>query len=93
MTSANLIPLLIKRVMNWDVGPDRIMTGARGWMPRDRFRPEERVADALCPFGRAAQRLRLRQTDSDETFRRQSRFGSIPPEEPYPRFPRGDSAT
>ena len=47
MTSENLAALLAKRVMGWGVGPDRFLTSKRGWMPRWRFQPTERLADAL----------------------------------------------
>lgn len=47
MTSENLAALLAKRVMGWSVGPDRFLTSKRGWMPRWRFQPTERLADAL----------------------------------------------
>ena len=47
MTIENVTVLLVKRVMNWDIGPDRIMKGGREWMPRARFRPAEQVEDAF----------------------------------------------
>ena len=47
MTSENLSALLAERVMGWTVGPDRFLMGKRSWMPRWRFQPVERLADAL----------------------------------------------
>jgi hypothetical protein len=32
--------------MGWRVGPDRFLTGKRGWLPRWRFQPAQRVEDA-----------------------------------------------
>jgi Phage ABA sandwich domain len=47
MTSETLAALLAERVMGWTVGPDRFLMGKRGWMPRWRFQPVEKLADAL----------------------------------------------
>jgi hypothetical protein len=47
MTSENLAALLAKRVMGWDVGPDRFLMANRSWMPRWRFQPTEKLVDAL----------------------------------------------
>lgn len=47
MTNENLAAVLAKRVMGWGVGPDRFLTGNRGWTPRWRFQPTEKLADAL----------------------------------------------
>jgi len=33
--------------MCWTVSPDRFLTGNRSWIPRNRFRPTERVQDAF----------------------------------------------
>jgi hypothetical protein len=33
--------------MGWIVGPDRFMTGKRGWLPRWRFQPAEKLEDAF----------------------------------------------
>ena len=54
MTSENLAALLAKRVMGWGVGPDRFLMGNRGWMPRWRFQPAEKLADALRLLDEAA---------------------------------------
>jgi Phage ABA sandwich domain len=47
MTSENLAVLLAERVMGWTVGPDRFLLGNRGWMPRWRFQPTEKLDDAF----------------------------------------------
>src|SRR5262245_26426066 len=47
MTSDQLTALLAERVMGWGVGPDRFMMGNRGWMPRWRFQPVEKLGDAF----------------------------------------------
>ena len=54
MTSENLSALLAKRVMGWSVGPDRFLMGNRGWMPRWRFQPAEKLPDALRLLEQAA---------------------------------------
>jgi hypothetical protein len=54
MTNENLTALLAKRVMGWGVGPDRFLTGNRGWMSRWRFQPTEKLADALRLLEKAA---------------------------------------
>lgn len=47
MTADQLTNLLARRVMGWTVGPDRFMMGNRGWMPRWRFQPAEKLEDAF----------------------------------------------
>ncbi len=47
MTDERLTDFLAERVMGWTVGPDRFMTGQRGWMPRWRFQPTEKLEDAF----------------------------------------------
>jgi hypothetical protein len=47
MTSKQLTATITQRVMGWTVAPDRFMTGNRGWIPRSRFRPTERIQDAF----------------------------------------------
>ena len=42
-----LAAFLAERVMGWSVGPDRFMTTNRGWMPRWRFQPAEKLDDAF----------------------------------------------
>ena len=40
--------------MGWTVGPDRFMMGNRGWMPRWRFQPAEKLEDAFRLLEEAA---------------------------------------
>lgn len=47
MTIENLTILLAQRVMQWGAAPDRFVTGNRGWMPRWRFQPTEKLEHAL----------------------------------------------
>jgi len=54
MTSKNLAALLAERVMGWTVGPDRFMMGNRGWTPRWRFQPAEKLEDAFRLLEEAA---------------------------------------
>jgi len=54
VTNENLAALLAKRVMGWGVGPDRFLTGNRGWIPRWRLQPTEKLADALRLLDAAA---------------------------------------
>jgi hypothetical protein len=54
MTSENLTAILAERVMGWSVGPDRFMMGNRGWTPRWRFQPAEKLEDAFRLLEEAA---------------------------------------
>jgi hypothetical protein len=47
MNSEHLAAVLAERVMGWSVGPDRFLTGNRGWMPRWKFQPAQKLADAI----------------------------------------------
>jgi hypothetical protein len=47
MTADQLTGVLAERVMGWGVGPDRFLTGNRGWMPRWKFQPAQKLADAI----------------------------------------------
>ena len=38
---------LAERVMRWTVHRDRFLMGNRGWMPRWRFQPAEKIEDAF----------------------------------------------
>ena len=46
-TTERLTALLAERVMRWGVSPDRFLMANRGWMPRWRFQPAERLDDAF----------------------------------------------
>ncbi len=54
MTNACLTDLLAVRVMGWSIGPNRFMTGNRGWLKRWRFQPAEKLDDALRLLHEAA---------------------------------------
>ena len=54
MTAEQLTALLAQRVMGWSVGPDRFMMGKRGWTPRWRFQPAEKLEDAFRLLEEAA---------------------------------------
>ena len=47
MSREHLTAALAKGVMGWTVGPDRFLMGNRGWMPRWRFQPTEKLEDAF----------------------------------------------
>jgi hypothetical protein len=47
VTNDQLTAVLAERIMGWTVGPDRLLMGNRGWMPRWRFRPTEKIEDAF----------------------------------------------
>ncbi len=42
-----LTSLLAQRVLGWTAAPDRFLLGGRRWIPRWRFQPATRLADAL----------------------------------------------
>jgi len=54
MTHDQLTAILAERVMGWSVGPDRFMMGNRGWMPRWRFQPIDKLDDAFRLLQEAA---------------------------------------
>ena len=54
MTTDQLTAVLAERVMGWTVGPDRFLMGNRGWMPRWRFQPTEKLEDAFRLLEEAA---------------------------------------
>ena len=47
MTPETITAMLAERIMHWDVGPNRMMTGGRKWSSRTRFQPAERTVDAI----------------------------------------------
>jgi hypothetical protein len=47
MSGEQLTAVLAERVMGWHAGPERFQMGNRGWIPRGRFRPTERMQDAF----------------------------------------------
>jgi len=47
VTTDQLTVSVAERVMGWTVSPDRFMMGGRRWLPRWRFQPTNRQADAF----------------------------------------------
>ena len=75
MTNDQLTALLAERVMGWTVGPDRFMTGNRGWLSRWRFQPAEKLADALRLLEVAGPREYSLRADSDGSTQVHVRIG------------------
>ena len=46
-TPDQLTASLAARVLHWRVTPDRFLTGKRGWLPRWKFQPAQKLADAI----------------------------------------------
>jgi hypothetical protein len=42
-----LAACLAARVLHWRVAPDRFLTGDRGWLPRWKFQPAQKLSDAM----------------------------------------------
>jgi hypothetical protein len=47
VTNRLLTDMLARRVMGWNTSPNRFLTGQRRWMPRWRFRPDQKLEDAF----------------------------------------------
>ena len=47
MTEERLTTLLVQKVMGWSATPDRFLTGDRGWLPRWKFQPTNKLTDAI----------------------------------------------
>jgi hypothetical protein len=47
MTSESLTSILVEKVLEWRVCPDRFMTGHREWIRRERFQPTSSIDAAL----------------------------------------------
>jgi|SRR5260370_18100018 len=75
MTRDQLTAILADRVMGWGVGPDRFLMGNRGWMPRWRFQPAEKLEDAFRLLEEAAPQEYSMCGDSKGNFRVQVRIG------------------
>jgi hypothetical protein len=75
VTNACLTDLLAMRVMGWSIGPDRFMTGSRRWMPRWRFQPTEKLADALRLLEAAAPEEYHLRGDSEGNIQVHVRIG------------------
>jgi hypothetical protein len=59
---------LARRIMAWEVAPDRFLMGGRHWIPRWRFRPTERLDDAFRLLGTASPRQYTMGWDEKGTF-------------------------
>jgi hypothetical protein len=75
MTDENLAAVLAQRVMGWRVGPDRFLKSDRGWLPRWRFQPTEKLADALRLLEEAAPEEYLVRGDGEGKVRVHVRIG------------------
>jgi hypothetical protein len=47
ITPDQLTASLAARVLHWRATPDRFLTGRRGWLPRWKFQPAQKLADAI----------------------------------------------
>ena len=74
MTCNQLTSLLAELVMGWRVAPDRFLVGNRRWITLSRFRPFDRVQDALRLLSAAATEFSLTQT-ADGLFTAKVRIG------------------
>jgi len=77
MTSDHLSAVLAERVMRWRVAPDRFLTGSRGWLPRWKFQPTQKLTDAIRLLETAAPQEYYVATDSNGVFRVKVKIGGI----------------
>lgn len=68
MTDETLTSLLAERVLGWGTGPDRFQTGKRGWIPRWRFQPVMRLADAVRLLEAAAPEEQIISSSAPNAF-------------------------
>ena len=54
MTNDQLTAILAERILGWKVCPDRFMTSGRHWLSHWRFKPVQRMADAVRLLEQAA---------------------------------------
>jgi hypothetical protein len=87
MTSEQLTAAITQRVMGWTVAPDRFMTGNRGWIPRGRFRPTERIQDAFKLLMAAAPAEYDLGCAKGEPSRAKVRIGTVAAEASAPSLP------
>ena len=88
MTPDALTTLLAERVMGWRVGPDRFLTGNRGWISRWRFQPAEKLPDALRLLEKAAPGEYDMSGDGEGNVRVHVRIGDATGEACGPSKPR-----
>ena len=75
MTDETLTAELAERVMGWDVGPERFLMGDRRWIPRWRFQPAVRLADAFQLLEKAAPQEYCMRGDDKGSFWVRVRLG------------------
>jgi hypothetical protein len=76
MTNEQLTAILANCVMGWGVRPNRFLMGNRGWMPRWRFQPTEKLADALRLLEVAAPEEYSLRGDTEGNIRVRVRIGA-----------------
>ena len=77
MTTDMLTSLLAQRVLGWTVAPDRFLLGNRRWLPRWRFQPTEKLADALRLLEKAAPEEYNMRGDSEGNVLVHVRIGNV----------------
>jgi hypothetical protein len=75
MTDESMTAALAERVMGWGVRPDRFVMDNRGWMPRWRFQPTEKIVDAFWLLEQAGPQEYMIQVDDKGDCRVHVRFG------------------
>jgi hypothetical protein len=73
--SEDLTTMLARKVMRWDVAPERFLLGKRGWIPRWRFQPTERLEDAFRLLEEAGPRRYTMHRDGPGPFCVQVQIG------------------
>jgi hypothetical protein len=68
MNAEHLTTTLAKLVMGWRVVADRFLMGNRQWMPRWRFQPVKRIADAVRLLEKAAPESCVMDCDENGMF-------------------------
>jgi hypothetical protein len=74
MDDDRLTEKLAGEVFGWRAAPDRFLKGGRGWMPRWRFAPLERLEDAFQLLDRASDDYTL-TANTGSTFSASVRVG------------------
>jgi hypothetical protein len=67
--------ILAARVLHWRVTPDRFLTGDRGWLPRWKFQPTRKLADAIRLLEAADAKEYSVGADTNGDFRARVRIG------------------
>jgi len=75
MTDESMTAALAERVMGWCVQPNRFVTTNRGWMPRWRFQPTEKLVDAFRLLEQAAPQAYIISGDEKGECRVHIRLG------------------